>query len=167
MTSWSPGSGTWWSGPGEWTRSYFILYGGARDGTNWTIRNRPCLAYVGRVSKEKSVDDFCELAEHPEYSCWVVGDGPYREELEQRFGDRVTFVGFKRGQELAQYYASADVMVFPSRTDTFGNVITESMACGDAGCGVSGHRADRRDRRWSFRSDGRRSTGCGGAGAGV
>ncbi len=91
---------------------------------------RTVLAYVGRVSKEKSVDDFCELAQRSEYSCWVVGDGPYREELEQRYGNQVSFVGFKRGEELAQFYASADVMVFPSRTDTFGNVITESMACG-------------------------------------
>lgn len=88
------------------------------------------LVYVGRVSKEKSVDEFCELAAVPGYRCWVVGDGPHREELEQRYGGRVVFVGFKRGRELAQFYASADVMVFPSRTDTFGNVITESMACG-------------------------------------
>ena len=88
------------------------------------------LLYVGRVSKEKSIDDFCQLSASPRYSCWVVGDGPYRKELEDRYGDRVTFVGYKLGQELASFYASADVMVFPSRTDTFGNVITESMACG-------------------------------------
>ena len=99
----------------------------------WYEREDPyetALVYVGRVSREKSVDEFCELASLPGYRCWVVGDGPYREELEQRYGERVTFVGFKRGRELAQFYASADVMVFPSRTDTFGNVITESMACG-------------------------------------
>ncbi len=99
----------------------------------WYPRETPqetALVYVGRVSKEKSVDEFCDLASIPGYRCWVVGDGPYREELEQRYGDCVTFVGFKRGRELAQFYASADVMVFPSRTDTFGNVITESMACG-------------------------------------
>ena len=110
-----------------------VLFHPAQRNEGWYQSDDPTqrvLAYVGRVSKEKSVDDFCELAEHPEYSCWVVGDGPYREELEQRYRDRVTFVGFKHGQELAQFYASADVMVFPSRTDTFGNVITESMACG-------------------------------------
>lgn len=88
------------------------------------------LVYVGRVSKEKSIEDFCRLAELPGYRCTVVGDGPQRKELEERYGDRIDFVGFKRGVELAQYYASADVMVFPSRTDTFGNVITESMASG-------------------------------------
>jgi glycosyltransferase involved in cell wall biosynthesis len=88
------------------------------------------LVYVGRVSKEKSVEDFLQLASRPGYRCWVVGDGPQRKELERRYGDRVTFVGYKLGQELANFYASADVMVFSSRTDTFGNVMTESMACG-------------------------------------
>ncbi len=88
------------------------------------------LIYVGRVSKEKSIEDFCRLADLPGYRCTVVGDGPQRKELEERYGDSIRFVGFKRDVELAQYYASADVMVFPSRTDTFGNVITESMASG-------------------------------------
>ena len=88
------------------------------------------LVYVGRVSKEKSIEDFCLLSRIPGYRCTVVGDGPQRKELEEKYGDSIAFVGFKRGVELAQYYASADVMVFPSRTDTFGNVITESMASG-------------------------------------
>ena len=88
------------------------------------------LLYVGRVSKEKSIEDFCRLADLPGYRCCVVGDGPQRKELEEKYGDRISFVGFKRGAELSQYYASADVTVFPSRTDTFGNVITESMASG-------------------------------------
>lgn len=99
------------------------LYGQRRDGESF-------LLYVGRVSKEKSVEDFCRLADRPGYRCFVVGDGPQRKDLEGRYGDRVSFLGFKRGVELAQHYASADVKVFPSRTDTFGNVLTESMACG-------------------------------------
>ena len=109
------------------------LFHPARRSEDWHQREDTALtvlAYVGRASKEKSVDDFCELAQRAEYSCRVVGDGPHREELEPRHGDKVTFVGFKRGPELAQYYASADVRVFPSWTDTFGNVITESMAGG-------------------------------------
>ncbi len=96
-------------------------------------RNAPdnkAVVYVGRVSKEKSIEDFCELAANPNYQLYVVGDGPHRQALERKFGDRVTFVGFKHGADLARHYASADVMVFPSRTDTFGLVITESMACG-------------------------------------
>ena len=88
------------------------------------------LLHVGRLSKEKSVEDFCELASVPGFKCCVVGDGPQRKDLENKYGDRVEFVGFKRGVELAQYYASADVMVFPSRTDTFGLVLIESMASG-------------------------------------
>jgi glycosyltransferase involved in cell wall biosynthesis len=58
----------------------------------------------------------------------VVGDGPDRARLEQ-LGD-ATFVGFKTGVELAKYYASADVFVFPSKTDTLGIVSIEAMACG-------------------------------------
>ena len=88
------------------------------------------LLYVGRVSKEKNLEDFCRLAERPDFRCYVVGDGPQRKDLQSRYGDRVQFLGFKQGIELAQFYASADVLVFPSRTDTFGNVITESMASG-------------------------------------
>ncbi len=109
------------------------LFHPARRSEDWYQREdtaQTVLAYVGRVSKDKSIGDFREQAQRAEYSCWVVGDGLHREELEPRYSDRVTFVGFKRGPELARYYASADVMVFTSRTDTFGNVITESMAGG-------------------------------------
>jgi glycosyltransferase involved in cell wall biosynthesis len=59
----------------------------------------------------------------------VVGDGPQRRELEKRFPEAV-FVGTKTGGELASYYQRADVFVFPSRTDTFGLVLAEAMACG-------------------------------------
>ncbi len=110
-----------------------VLFHPSARVADWYDSRQPgerTLVYVGRVSKEKSVDEFCQLAAIPGYRCWVVGDGPQRKELEARYGERVKFVGFKRGLELVQYYASADVMVFPSRTDTFGNVITESMACG-------------------------------------
>lgn len=83
---------------------------------------------VGRVSKEKGLDDFCSL-QYPNSKKIVVGDGPYRKELEDKYPD-VDFVGVKRGNELAEYYASSDVFVFPSREDTFGIVMIESMACG-------------------------------------
>lgn len=86
----------------------------------------PTLLSVGRVSKEKGLDDFCQL---PYTNKIVVGDGPYRSELEQKYPD-VKFVGVKRGKELAEYYANADVFVFTSQTDTFGIVIIESLACG-------------------------------------
>lgn len=86
------------------------------------------LLSVGRVSKEKGLDDFCEI-DYPEATKIVVGDGPYRKELEEKYPD-VKFVGVKRGQELADYYSMADVFVFPSREDTFGIVMIEAMACG-------------------------------------
>ena len=89
--------------------------------------SKPILLSVGRVSKEKGLDDFCKL----EYDAVkvVVGDGPYRAELQEKYPD-VCFAGAKFGEELAMYYANADVFVFTSRTDTFGIVIIEALACG-------------------------------------
>jgi glycosyltransferase involved in cell wall biosynthesis len=92
------------------------------------LTGRPILLSVGRVSKEKGLDDFCNL-DYPGATKVVVGDGPYKEELEARYPE-VCFAGAKFGTELAEYYASADVFVFTSRTDTFGIVIIESLACG-------------------------------------
>ena len=59
----------------------------------------------------------------------VVGDGPQLEEFREKYPD-VLFPGMKKGVELAEYYASADVFVFPSKTDTFGLVMLEALACG-------------------------------------
>jgi glycosyltransferase involved in cell wall biosynthesis len=96
------------------------------------LRNRSggdkILLNVGRVSKEKGLEDFCKLS-IPGTRKIVVGDGPYRAELESRYPD-VEFVGAKTGRALAEYYANADVFVFPSKTDTFGVVIIESLAVG-------------------------------------
>jgi glycosyltransferase involved in cell wall biosynthesis len=86
------------------------------------------LLNVGRVSKEKGLDDFCRL-NVPGTRKIIVGDGPYREELMRKYPD-VEFPGAKTGIELAEYFANADVFVFPSKTDTFGVVIIESLACG-------------------------------------
>lgn len=89
---------------------------------------KPVLVCVTRVSHEKGIDDFCQL-DYAGATKIVVGDGPYRQELEKKY-PCVTFVGVKRGEQLANYYRNADVFVFPSRTDTFGVVIIESLACG-------------------------------------
>ncbi len=91
------------------------------------VNDPPRVLYVGRVSREKNLDAFCEL----DLDCEkiVVGDGPYLVELRHRY-PAVKFVGYKFGQELAAYYQQADVMAFPSRVDTFGIVLLESMACG-------------------------------------
>jgi glycosyltransferase involved in cell wall biosynthesis len=86
------------------------------------------LVCVSRVSKEKNLEEFFEL-DYPNCRKIMVGDGPMRELYEKRY-PAIEFVGFKTGQELAEYYALADVFVFPSRWETFGIVMIESMACG-------------------------------------
>lgn len=88
---------------------------------------RPIFIYVGRLAVEKSIDDFLKL-DLPG-SKLVVGDGPQREELEARF-PAAHFAGVAEGLALAGLYAAADVMVFPSRTDTFGLVVLEALASG-------------------------------------
>jgi glycosyltransferase involved in cell wall biosynthesis len=93
-----------------------------------TVADHPVLLSVGRVSVEKGLDDFCQL-DMPGATKIVVGDGPYRQELQRRYPD-IDFVGVKKGIELARYYAQADVFVFPSRADTFGVVNIEALACG-------------------------------------
>lgn len=60
---------------------------------------------------------------------WVVGDGPARMGLQRRHRD-AQFFGMRHGRELAAFYQQADVLVFPSKTDTFGLVMVEAMACG-------------------------------------
>ena len=92
--------------------------------------NHYTILYVGRVSKEKGLDDLCKIkSDIFDYQIQIVGDGPYRKELETKYSN-VEFVGYKKGKELAQYYRNADVLCFPSRTDTFGIVMIESMSMG-------------------------------------
>jgi glycosyltransferase involved in cell wall biosynthesis len=85
------------------------------------------LLSVGRISKEKGLDDLVPL--QWEFDIIVVGDGPYREELQSKMRN-AQFVGYKSGSELADYYQQADVFVFPSRSDTFGLVMIEAMSVG-------------------------------------
>lgn len=88
---------------------------------------KPILLYVGRLAVEKNLDAF--LGSNIAGTKLVIGDGPARAQLQARYA-HAHFLGVKQGIELAQYYASADVMVFPSKTDTFGLVNIEAMACG-------------------------------------
>jgi len=88
---------------------------------------RPISMYVGRVAVEKNIEAFLDL--DLEGTKYVVGTGPQQEELEKKY-PHVKFVGRKYGEELAQYYAAADVFVFPSLTDTFGIVMLEALASG-------------------------------------
>lgn len=88
---------------------------------------RPIWLYVGRVAFEKSLDDFLVLP-LPGTKV-IVGDGPSRADLQARFPTAV-WRGYRYGQELAAHFASADCFVFPSRTETFGNVVLEALASG-------------------------------------
>lgn len=111
-----------------WTRGVNRKIFNSTQRQTLPLIGRPLLLCVSRVSHEKGLDDFCQL-EYPGATKVIVGDGPYRNELSQRYPD-VMFTGMLQGDELARWYASADVFVFPSRADTFGVVMIESMACG-------------------------------------
>lgn len=87
----------------------------------------PVQLYVGRIAVEKNIEAFLATT-HPGTKV-VVGDGPARATLEARFPE-VKFLGAKFGADLAAAYAAADVFVFPSKTDTFGLVMIEALACG-------------------------------------
>ena len=95
----------------------------------------PLLLYVGRLGAEKEIDRLRTiLTAMPKARLAIVGDGPYREQLQAHFAKTNThFVGYLQGQELARAYASADAFVFPSCTETLGLVLLEAMA---AGCPV-------------------------------
>src|SRR5262249_15392928 len=88
---------------------------------------RPIFLTVGRVAVEKNLE--AVLALDLPGSKVVMGEGPHLPELRQRF-PRATFLGGRKGTELAGLVAAADVFVFPSRTDTFGVVQLEALACG-------------------------------------
>jgi glycosyltransferase involved in cell wall biosynthesis len=92
------------------------------------------LLYVGRISKEKDLDVLAQAYrqlrdEGLPIQLYLVGDGPYLQALHVAMPEAI-FTGYLRGKELATAYASADVFVFPSTTDTFGNVVIEAQASG-------------------------------------
>ncbi len=95
------------------------------------------LIYVGRLSAEKQIERIKPVLDNiPNASLALVGDGPYRGQLEKIFEDTQTnFVGYLAGEELASAYASGDIFLFPSSTETLGLVLLEAMA---AGCPVIG-----------------------------
>lgn len=94
----------------------------------------PVLVYVGRVAPEKNMPLFFEAfdaikSNHPSAKAVVVGGGPKLDDYRKKRPD-ILFAGMRKRDELARYYASGDVFVFPSTTETFGNVILEAMASG-------------------------------------
>ena len=100
----------------------------------WHCGDAPVLLYVGRLAAEKNVTlALCAFdavrTRLPSAQMIVVGDGPLRRRLAAEF-PRAQFVGTQHGEALAHYYASADLFLFPSVTDTFGNVTLEALASG-------------------------------------
>lgn len=94
----------------------------------------PVALYVGRVAAEKNLDLLVRAfqafrAIHPQAPCVVVGDGPRRQALQAAQPDFI-FAGARTGEDLARHYASADLFLFPSVTETFGNVVLEALATG-------------------------------------
>src|SRR5262249_580540 len=100
-----------------------------RDETFLPHLARPLLLYVGRVTQEKGVPHFCSIAPRLPGTVLVVGDGPLRPVLAERYPN-IHFSGTKKGDELLAYYQNSDVFVFPSSSDTFGLVLLEALACG-------------------------------------
>jgi glycosyltransferase involved in cell wall biosynthesis len=94
----------------------------------------PVALYVGRLASEKNLCTLVAAYEamrvvRPEIKLVLVGDGPARQELETQIPG-VVFAGLQRGEDLARHYASGDIFLFPSITETFGNVTPEAMASG-------------------------------------
>ncbi|MNP00968.1 GDP-mannose-dependent alpha-mannosyltransferase [compost metagenome] len=102
----------------------------------YAIQEPLILLYVGRIAPEKDMDTLSTIMRTLPQSLqqrvhWlIVGDGPLLPELREQVPSNVTFTGYMHGEELAQLYASADMFVFPSTTETFGNVVLEAMASG-------------------------------------
>ncbi|MFT3983295.1 MAG: glycosyltransferase family 1 protein [Lachnospiraceae bacterium] len=100
------------------------------------ISDKVTFLYVGRVSYEKDLDILSESYEaiHRKYknhvAMIITGDGPLLEKCKQTFPKDTIFTGFKKGRELSQLYASSDIFVCPSSTETFGNVVLEAMSSG-------------------------------------
>jgi len=100
------------------------------------IREKHIVLYVGRIAPEKDVqlalEAFAQLpaALREQAHLLIVGDGPLLRKLSDTNPAGVTFAGFMEGEELAEVYASCDLFLFPSATETFGNVVLEAMASG-------------------------------------
>jgi glycosyltransferase involved in cell wall biosynthesis len=113
-----------------------LFHPSRRDPGYWTSHGAPAgrrvLLYVGRLSKEKDLDVIVHAWPRLQGEGVVlafVGDGPYAKDLRQALPEAI-FTGSLSGQELAGAFASADLFLFPSTTDTFGNVIIEALASG-------------------------------------
>jgi glycosyltransferase involved in cell wall biosynthesis len=108
-----------------WTRgvSQELIKPRISNARDYTLK----VLYVGRVSQEKNLEVLCKLQDM--YQITIVGDGPMLQQLKRKY-PKVSYVGYKHGEELAQIYSENDVFAFPSLTDTFGIVVIEAMCNG-------------------------------------
>jgi len=113
----------------RWSRGVDLDLFQPRNGAAAAMEDlpRPIALYVGRVAVEKNIGAFLDMP-FPGAKV-VIGNGPQSIALKARYPG-VHFLGAKYGEDLARHYAAADVFVFPSRTDTFGLVMAEALACG-------------------------------------
>ena len=110
-----------------WSRGANTKLFRMQDKTRYADMPRPIFLYAGRVAVEKNIEAFLKL-DLPGTKA-VVGDGPVKAKLQKQYPD-VHWAGYQFGEDLAAHYASADVFVFPSLTDTFGVVMLEANASG-------------------------------------
>jgi glycosyltransferase involved in cell wall biosynthesis len=89
---------------------------------------KPVFVYFSRLAPEKNPEEFLQM-KLPGTKL-VIGDGPYRAKLEEKYPEGNIFVGYRHGQDLVNWLSLADVFVFPSMTETFGLVVLEALACG-------------------------------------
>jgi glycosyltransferase involved in cell wall biosynthesis len=107
------------------------------------IRKKYLLTFVGRLSPEKDVKTLMEIAnsipshKNEDIQWLIVGDGPSRMELEQAALPNMIFTGYLNGNQLAEVYSASDLFVFPSPTETFGNVVLEALASGTPAIGAN------------------------------
>lgn len=100
------------------------------------INDKIVLLYVGRVAPEKDIDVLCESYREisdkygDKVALIITGEGPELQRCKKEFPTSTIFTGYKKGKELAEIYSSSDIFVFPSPTETFGNVVLEAMASG-------------------------------------
>ncbi len=109
----------------------------------YELSRKYLLTYVGRIAPEKDVHTLLEVSRHlpkeisNKVDWLIIGDGPLRDELEQKAPVNMKFTGYLQGKQLAEVYSASDLFIFPSPTETFGNVVLEAMASGTPVIGVN------------------------------
>lgn len=103
---------------------------------NYKIKEQFVLTYVGRLAPEKDIDTLMNITNQlpdpikNDVHWLIVGDGPSKEDMKKHAPNNMTFAGYLKGPDLAKVYASSDLFIFPSPTETFGNVVLEALASG-------------------------------------